>query len=458
MSMRAVNQNNVLAGSFVIAGVLLAVLMSFVLGDLAGNLGSKTSYVVRFPTNVGVLGLEKGAEVTFAGMKVGSVSSVSMVYRQDEASGQQVAQAMDVEIELPSDLVIFEDAIADLTPPLLGGVSRINIASAGSGAVGPDDPRSSWAADADGVLGAGEVMQGQFAPSLLQQMGLGSEELAKIRGVIDQLPVWSQQVTAMADNGREITESARRMVVDDLEPKFGDGVDDGKSTLSNVRSFTDRLNAEGDWQPRVDSILASADDGAKQFKGTLDDARGAMSSAVQIMDENRGKIARTMDNVEGVTERVRFESIDKMNDVLNQGALAVGSAKDAIGDIRGLVGENRSHINATLVNARQLSLSGKLFLDEVRSQPWRLLNKPSKADLKREPLYEAARGYALAVSELRSASESLDSAVRMSGEQSGSTSEEFAAELLRLAAVVDQAYGRYEQAEQGLLEKLAESP
>ena len=76
MSSRALNKNNVMAGSFVICGVMLAVAFAFILGDFAGKLGSKKSYVIRFPTEVGVTGLQNGAEVTFAGMSVGDRKSV----------------------------------------------------------------------------------------------------------------------------------------------------------------------------------------------------------------------------------------------------------------------------------------------------------------------------------------------------------------------------------------------
>ncbi len=457
MSMRAVNQNNVLAGSFVIGGILLAVAISFVLGDLAGRFGEKKSYVVRFPTSVGVMGLEAGAEVTFAGLTVGDVVSVGMHYKEDSASGVRVPDAMDVEIALSPDLVLFEDAIADLSPPILGGISRINIASAGTGEVAAGGDRVVYATDAGGVLDEGEVLMGRFAPSILTQMGLGAEEAQKIKDTIATLPDLTAKVSETAENVKETSATVRRMT-EKLEPDFNSGVDDGKTTMANIREFSGKLNGDDGWGDKIDVVVDNVKGVSEQIGPAIDDAKETMASVRGTVDENREKVGRILDNVEQSTERIRFETIDRANELLADGALALGSAKDTLGEVQGMVAENRTDISATLVNARQLSLQGKLFLEEIRSQPWRLLNKPSKKDLRREPMYEAARAYAGAVADLRFASESLDTAVRMSGSDDEASGDEFAAELLRLASVVEQAYGRYEHAERGLLGLLAESP
>jgi len=458
MGTRVMSKNNVMAGSFVISAILLAVAFAFILGDLAGKFGVKNTYTVRFPTSVGVMGLEPGAEVTFAGMSVGTVVSVGMHFEASGESGVQVPTAMDVGIELQSDLVLFEDAIADLSPPILGGISRINIASAGTGAIVEGGERVVYATDAGGVLDEGEILMGRFAPSILTQMGLGAEEAKKIKDTISNFPEWSEQVSQTAENVKETSATVRRMT-EKLEPDFNSGVDDGKTTMANIREFSGKLNGDDGWGNKIDSVVGDVKDASEKIGPAIDDARDTMASVRETVDENRDKVGRILDNVEQSTERIRFETIDKANDLLADGALALGSARETIDEVGDVVAENRTTIGATMVNARQLSLHGKLFLEEIRSQPWRLLNKPSKKDLRREPMYEAARTYASAVADLRQASESLDTAVRMSGDDTGAADgDEFAAELLRLASVVEQAYGRYEHAERGLLGLLAESP
>lgn len=301
------------------------------------------------------------------------------------------------------------------------------------------------------------MLQGRFAPSILRQIGFTAEETQKVLDMIDKFPMWSDNVTETTENVAETTERISRMAAK-LEPNFNSGVDDGRATIENVRMFSDKLNGDDGWSTKVDSIVDSAQDAASKLSPTIDEAKAAVATTREIIDENRGKIGRITDNVERITEKANLETIEKVNTLLADGALALGSANETLDNVKGLVDENRPNINATMVNVRQISLKGKLMIDELRAQPWRVLKKPSKDDLKREPLYEAARLYAGAVGELRLASESLDTAVRMQGGDDVGDGEDFAAELLRLASVVQQAYGRYEQAERGLLDLLSESP
>lgn len=438
MSSAVVSRNNVAAGTFVIASILLAVAIAFVLGDI--DLGEKKTYVIRFPDSVGVPGLQSGADVTFAGLSVGSVVGVSAYV--DPSSTVGAARYMDVEVELNADLVLFEDAKGDLTPPLLGGVSRINIASAG---VGADDELSP---DGNGLLDDGEVMMGRLAPSILAQLGFTAEDAAKIRASIDDV----SEITA---NAKETSGAFKRMA-EVLEPEFGAGVDDGRGVLANLREFSENFNGEDGWSGRVDSIMANVDEVSGKAGGVIDDAQGAIASARGMLDDTSPRVARIMDNVEQVTERVRFESIDRANEMLERGSLALGSYNDLAGDVRAMISENRPSIDSTLVNVRQLTLKGRLMVEELRAQPWRVLDKPSEKELKREPLYEAARAYADAVGELRVASESLDVAVRNLENARNNGGDEVGAELMRLAQVVDQAYSRYEGAERRLLALLAE--
>lgn len=438
MSMQVVSRNNVVAGAFLIGSIALAVAISFILSDIEDKFGSKKTYVFRFPTSVGVTGLQAGAEVTFGGLSVGKVKSITSFKNADPLTGIEVTVAHDVVVTVVSDLVLFEDAYADLSLPMLGGVSKINIPSAGTGSYegGPSDPNA--------VLDDGEMLRGRFAPSILTQLGFSTEDAIKIQETIDD-------VKRISTNATEVSERFQRMAAS-LEPQFNEGVDDGRSTMANIRAFTDNFNSDDGWATRVDGILGSADTAAGKLNPTIDDTRAAINEIRGSIDENKLKVSRILDNVEQTTERVRFDSMGQIDALLDKGTLALGSYKDLADNANGLIDTNKPKINATLDMTRDISVNGRLFLEEIRAQPWRLLKKPTKEDLQREPLYEAARAYADAVSDLRIASEALDSAV-VGAAQSGAST----LELAQIAKVVEQAYGRYELAEQGLLERLRQS-
>ena len=131
--------------------------------------------------------------------------------------------------------------------------------------------------------------------------------------------------------------------------------------------------------------------------------------------------------------------------------MALGSYKDIADNANSILLSNKPKIAATLDSASDIGVQGKLFVEEIRSQPWRLLKKPSEEDLLREPIYEAARSYARAVSDLRVASEALDAAVLNATANPAPGAVD---EIREIADVVDQAYGRYAEAEKSLLERL----
>jgi len=437
MSTQLISRNNLVAGLFVILSIVLAVAIAFILSDVQDKFAKRTEYIARFPTSVGVAGLQPGADVTFGGMMVGRVKSINENIAIDEVTGLEIVRSHDVVIALSSDLIIYEDAFADLTLPLLGGVSRINIASPGTGTYegGPEDSNI--------TLDPGEALRGRFAPSILTQLGFTTEEALAIKETIHQVNQISKDVG-------EASESMKRMVLE-LEPEFGKGVDDGRTTMENIRVFSDRLNADDGWAPRVDSILSSADDAAKKITPVIDDARTTIAEAKGIIEDNRERVASILENVDATTERVKSETMDQVDQLLEKGTLALGSYQDVALNANSILLSNRPKIAATLDSASDIGVQGKLFVEELRAQPWRLLKKPSEEDLLREPIYEAARSYARAVSDLRVASEALDAAVLNAATNPDPSAVE---EIREIAGVVDEAYRRYSEAEKALLERL----
>lgn len=437
MSARLITRNNTLAGLFVIGSLLLAVAIAFVLGDALDKMGSKREYAVRFPTTVGVTGLQPGAEVTFAGLPVGRVLEI-IPYRPSGENGP--AEAMDVIIAIDSRIALYEDALADLSPPLLGGVSRINFASAGNGAVGPDALNAELAInDANGTLDEGEIVRGRFAPSILAQLGFTAEDAARIRNAI-------ADVEATTARAREISDRFSRMSAD-LEPTFADTLADARNAVADVKSFTGKFAADDGWAPRIDTILADAERTVAQGPLVAEDVREAIRQGRSLIESNQATVARILENFEQTSNRVRFETMDQAEELIERGTLALTSYRDLADNANGIVSEIRPDIANTSANARALSQQARLFLDEVRAQPWRLLKQPGKAELSREPLYAAARSYASAVADLRAASEALDQAV------AGGTPAD-AARIARIAESVQAAYSDYDKAERALLETL----
>jgi len=109
-------------GIFVFAGLLCIVYMAIRLGGLELFSGKYYSIFARFSS---VNGLRIGSPVEMLGLQIGKVAGLSM--NQDE----QVAV---VELKVPRDIRVYEDAIASIRTSGLIGDKYVRIDAGGAGA------------------------------------------------------------------------------------------------------------------------------------------------------------------------------------------------------------------------------------------------------------------------------------------------------------------------------------
>ncbi len=415
---RITSKNNVLAGFFLVTSLIVAVVISFILGDLKDTLLTpRTEYVVRYSLSDGATGLKPGSEVTLGGQKVGRVEAVKPNFGEGD-----FVDAMLVTIAVDSRIKFYDNARAGLVTPLIGSISTINFAGVGT-------PKDS------SVVSKGGELRGQIAPGLLAQAGIDAEVINNIKSII-----------ARIDN-----------VSEEIEP-------DIKATVRSVREFTDKINTRLDtWDHHITALLVDLDEAADEARPLLQganrgiaDARTLMASVQAGINANRAKVDRSLTHVEAIAERARFETVDKLNTVLDKGTLAVESFT-ALGDEANLIlAREGPEIHRTVMNVRRISEQGNLMVAELRSQPWRLLKPPSKEDLEKEPLYNAARSYAEAVGDLRGASEALESVIAQVESNGRSAALVDPQTVLGMTRSIETAFDRYQRAEQELLQLIIE--
>jgi len=414
---RAAARNNIMAGLFLIGALLLGVVISFILGDVGSSLfQGKSTYVVRFPLNVGATGLKAGSEVTLGGQKIGRVERVDLAFA-GQGPGRTV-EGIDVKIAVDSRVSFRRSARADLLVPFIGSISTINFAGVGQG---------------DALVDEGGLIEGQLAPGLLAQAGVDKETIDNIKATIRHV--------------KEITEEVRP----DIKPTF-----------EEIRRFAEGLNTRLDaWDVRLTSILANVDAASDDLEPTLQNAQGGidevralLADAKRIIEANRGKIDRALTNVESITDRVRYESLDQVAGLLDQGGAAMAQFKDLGEEANLILVRESPKISKTLDNVRELSHEANLMVTELRAQPWRVLKQPSSEELSREPIYNAARSYARAVGDLRAASEALEAIIAQVSADGASAGLVEPEALLGMRAWVEEAFGNYQHAEQELLDEL----
>ncbi len=416
---------HVRAGAFVFASLVVFVVVLISLAGGSDLWRRTTAYVVRFPLETGATGLEIGSDVRVGGRNVGSVARIDLAYDQPGRPPVGVDVTINVERSIP----VFPDAVAFLERPLFGSASVINFPSLG----GTDD-------DAD-TLDAGGLIRGEIAPpELLRNAGYGSAQSEQLRSIFDRLD--------------EITKSAEAIARDfeqRIFPQFEQAAGDAAAITADARARS------AGWFDNTDEFFDEFVAISRETSAAVTDARAFIAEVRGVVDENRPAFNNTVANIERATERAdalltRFndETLNMLNAMLTDGRAVVADAGDAVERASSLLREEEPEVRVTMANLRLASEELKLTMGEVRRSPWRLLYRPKTKELEYELLYDSARTYAGAVSDLRAASEALESVLasdRPARPAAGGAIETY---IQRIGA----AFERYRQAEETFLDTL----
>jgi ABC-type transporter Mla subunit MlaD len=426
MATRTVSKNNLIAGSFVLGGLFLAVVMSIVISGARENLIPTKRYVVRFGLSTGTNGLKKGSSVLLGGQPVGRVTAVEFSRPQGPS---QPPQGVDVYVKIQSDVTLYENATTLLERPLLGALSAINIATVGDPAT-VAQPRNG-----SPELQEGEDLQGMVAPpAFLAQAGYGPDQIQQVQAIIGDVSDFAEklnEVLARVDQQIDPTVQGIRTAVEDVN-----------AVTSDIRGRTP------EWSQRVDAILARTEEASGQFTATIGNINQGVDEVRAIIADNRPAIDSFVKNIDTASQRINAESIPLLNDTLKAGQAGADEFAASGKTFNTLLQEQLPNIRRTLANLRLAADQAKLTMVEVRRSPWRLFYQPGAKELESELFYDAARTYAEAVSDLRAASEALEAIAQA---PAGTIDQE---EAQRLNGILQQAFEQYKGAEQRLLDEM----
>ncbi len=424
---RTSQRNSVLAGLFLVSGVILAVVVSFVLSGLGDKLEDRTPYLCVSTLQDGASGIKPGSLVLLGGQPVGKVEKVGIAPDPD-APGML---AVHVTAGVRAAITLYDDAVFHIERPLLGSSATINISSIGTAGSTP-------ITGPNRVLEAGErVRLTPAPPSFLAQAGFGGDEVKKIQSIID--------------NAQTAIESLSR-TIDKAGPRVEAAIDDVASSVADLRKQLP------DWSKRVDATLANTEKASERLdpllaeaQGGVADARGIIRNIGEDLDRWDPKITSIFDNADAAVAKVNAQTLDKFNAALDEARGALDDFSDAARASGALVREESPNIRRALANARLMSDQLKLAAIEIRSKPWRLLYTPTAKESEASVLYDATRSYADAVSDLRAASEALET-ITAQAPGGGSTVDR--ATMEELTTRVREAFQHYREAEDHLMDKL----
>ncbi len=467
MSTRAPARNNVLAGLFLVISLLLAVLIAFQLSDAGRWFERLDRYVVWFEVGEGASGLKPGSVVHLGGQQMGRVLSIEPSFAEGPA-GTAVPNGIDVEIGLhragTRRVALFEDAKVYLEEALLGTMSSLNIASVGGGGEVGGEVGSKVGGEVAGGGGGGggsggagamaaatlldpagnNRLKGSVAPALLSQLGLDGDTVRSIAHNADASFARARQVV---DNVAEVTEK--------IKPEVEPTLERVREAVDHFNNLATRVDTESvDIIAGVRTFVDNAQPVPGQATAALDTWREAGASVSEVVEENRPVIRDIAEQARQVVERFRTETLDEFTALAQRGGTAADDVGRAGRDLSAFIGVVQPDLRRTSANLRLASDQAVLIVDEVKAAPWRLLLKPGDKRLGEELVYNAARTYARAVSDLRAASETLDQSLERSLADPRQLRPE---ELAAMHAQLDRAFAVYREAERELLRRFAPS-
>ncbi|MEM8834205.1 MAG: hypothetical protein AAGD00_00160 [Planctomycetota bacterium] len=387
-------RNNLLAGVFVIASIVLAVYMIIKLGGGFEGWG-RQAYVVNFDVEEGVEGLSAGGAVTVGGLESGAINAVDFVL---DDSG--VISRLRVEIEVDPEIEFREGAIAFLKRPLLGGSGTLNFSSLGDGPV---------------IQPGGEIDGAISAPSFLAEAGYGDDQKAQLQNILARFSELGDKSGGLADDARLLISDARGAVSDVREG----GLRDFNEMVADARAQWD-----ADWSDRVGRILENAEtftvranEIGESFDNRVLQARDLVASLQETVNENRAQFDNVVDNADEFMDNVNGKWSDLLDEGLTRGRDAIKNAEDTVARVRATVTTETPGVRRAIASFRLTADNLRDTTSEIRRSPWRLLYRPNNRELEYELLYDSARSFAQSVSDLTAATASLQAIADTDGAQ-----------------------------------------
>jgi ABC-type transporter Mla subunit MlaD len=361
-------------GMVVLLGIVILVIGLFLVSGGFDQLRPKRDYTAYFRDGGSV---SAGAAVFLGGQRAGTVKSVEVVTKQIES---KELRFIAVTVELYADLDVPSDSVFSISKTITGTVT-VNIAS-GDSATLADSKTDFFGRTPDTfeqvVSKAGELLREaqagveEFAALMRDARGLVAK--VDIDGIQQRIDTILARIESAAGTIDEIVRAAR-------EPVRG-VLTKAEATVGNFEDLSAQLKR--DWpeslHPRVQAVL--------------DEVKALAADARTLVAENRETIKAVLQNFEDASRRVapilvRLESLSKNLDET--------------------VIEVRPELAATLQNARRAMGNFESLTEDLKTAPWKLINKPSDKESDAVHIYNAARLYVDAAGRIADNIESLDS-------------------------------------------------
>lgn len=394
-SLQERTRNNVRTGIFVTITLAMAICVVVVLSGSWDRLFRNTDrYVVTYPISAGVTNLSTGADVRVGGIAMGAVAAVDPAFN-DAGRLDHVAVTFDIDRRV----TLYEDAAIYVEAPLIGSDAWLSISAIG----------------ADGTSGPQEIT-GTIQTGLLSSL-LGPEGAENTNAILDETRATMENLRVISN---DLPSTAQRY--DESITAILANIEEGSISARDVLA---RVKDE-DWPAwsvlvhkilrDADAVMIDVDKAAASIASFTEETESLVEDARPKVENILANIDLTSEEAKELAEHLNAESLVMFDNMLARAAEGI----DAGASVLKTIGDQRTEwslqIGEALANANLTAQRLKLTSEEIRRNPWKILHRPTDAELEHELLYSAARSFALATADLRLAAEATKSLLERHGD------------------------------------------
>jgi ABC-type transporter Mla subunit MlaD len=407
-------RNRIAAGAFLLVALAAGVTVLVLVGGWETWTQEMQTINVRFKAAPNI---KIGNPVLLAGHPIGRVEKTGVVESACPAGSKRpMCYMVQVAMSIPKEYVIHKDARILISQALVGQSAVINIEDVGFGDKATDfvmGGEASPFAGAAGEVGIGEKER-QSVGEIIEDVRLVAASLKT------DLPGIIEKVKAAGDNLAAGTQTAKETVAE-LKQVVEENRENVKTAIANTKGATENVVA-------------------------------TTQNIQQIVAENREDIHQTIAHAHSVLDSVAKETdaiVANVRAASNDLKTSVADFKAIAGDAKALVATNRGNIATALQNFRETSDHLLALSKEVRRAPWRLFATPDKKEVESLNLYDSARAFASAATDIQTCADTLQVMIEARKEGVDVNPEILKGMLKRL----EETFEKYQEAEKVLLKE-----
>jgi hypothetical protein len=249
--------------------------------------------------------------------------------------------------------------------------------------------------DGDVVIEPGSTFMGSTM-SMLESL-MGGDAAASLTSTLESFATITNQIESNGELLKWLLGDEQASHVDSTVLVLQEAIEQGNAFLSKLN--TDWVNWSGD----IDVVMAQAEDLAM-----------SMQNVSNLINDNAGTYQEIVDNIDStvvdvssVAQQLRSTTMPKLEAFVDTAQTTLADVQKVVVDVKTRVGPWLADVDRTLANLMLASQQLNQLLTEVKASPWRLLYRPTDAQMGQELIYEASRNFVFGAADLKSAASSM---------------------------------------------------